>query len=142
MTVYRPTANPAFRFKVEISGVTQAVFTECILPTVEWDVQELKEGGQNTYVHQLPGQRKVGKLTLKTGLGTKSLLDWYKKCMNQEWERRSVTIILLDVAHQEVMRWNINGAFPTSWKSPTLKSDDNSVAIEELVLACNEVTVE
>ncbi len=138
----RPTAHPAFRFKVEIAGITQAVFNECTLPTVEWDVQELKEGGLNTYVHQLPGQRKVGKLTLKTGLGLASLLDWYKKSMNQQWERKAVTVILLDNAHQEVMRWNITNAYPISWKSPTLESDDNSVAIEELVLACNEVTVE
>ena len=142
MPVQRATAHPAFRFRVEISGITQAVFNECVLPTVEWDTQELKEGGLNTYVHQLPGQRKVGKLTLKSGLGLASLLDWYKKFMNQQWERKTVTIILMDVARQEVMRWNITGAYPISWKSPTLKHDDNSLAIEELVLACNEITVE
>lgn len=141
MPLRRPVAHPSFRFRVEIAGITQAVFNECTLPTVEWDTKEVKEGGLNTYVHQLPGQRKVGKLTLKSGLGLVSLLDWYKKFMNQQWERKTVTVILLDVAHQEVMRWNITGAYPISWKSPTFKSDDNSVAIEELVLACNEVTV-
>jgi phage tail-like protein len=142
MPVQRPTAHPAFRFRVEISGITQGVFSECTLPTVEWDVQEVKEGGLNTYVHQLPGQRKVSKLTLKTGLGRANMLEWYKKFMNQQWERKSVTVIMLDSAHEEVMRWNITGAYPISWKGPTLKHDDNSVAIEELVLACNEVTVE
>lgn len=137
-----PIAHPSFRFLVEFSGNVQAVFSECTLPSVEWDVLEVKEGGQNEYIHQLPGHRKASKMTLKTGLGSQSLLAWYKKCMGQQWERKTVTVILLDVAHKEVMRWNMADAIPIRWKSPTLKSDDNSIAIEELELACGAVTVE
>lgn len=137
-----PIAHPTFRFLVQFSGSVQAVFSECTLPTVEWDILEVKEGGQNEFIHQLPGQRKAAKMTLKTGLGSKSLFEWYKKCMGQQWERKTVTVILLDVAHKEVMRWNMANAIPIRWKSPTLKSDDNSIAIEELELACGTVTIE
>ena len=31
-------AYPAFRFAVQIEGVTEAVYTECTLPSLEGDV--------------------------------------------------------------------------------------------------------
>lgn len=136
-----PEVHTAFRFVVKIDGINQAVFTECTLPSIEWDVEEVKEGGLNTYVHQLPGLRKAAKVILKNGIGTGDLLDWYKKVMNQEYARRPVTITLLDVAHERVMDWNITDAYPIKWSGPRLKSDDNTVAVETLELACGEVTV-
>lgn len=60
--------HPGFRFVVAINGIPAAVFTECSLPNIEWDILEVKEGGLNSYVHQLPGLRKSSKITLKRGL--------------------------------------------------------------------------
>ena len=42
--------NPlaTFRFTVDIGGDKWVgVFTECSLPAIEWDVEEIKEGGRN-----------------------------------------------------------------------------------------------
>ncbi|MCI0398140.1 MAG: phage tail protein [Chloroflexi bacterium] len=136
-----PEVHSAFRFVVKIDGVSQAVFTECTLPNVEWEVEEVKEGGLNSFTHQLPGRRKAAKVTLKNGIGTGDLLEWYKKVMNQEYERRPVTITLLDVAHERVMDWNIQDAYPVKWTGPQLKTDTSAVAVETLELACGEVTV-
>lgn len=136
-----PAVHAAFRFVVKIDGINQAVFTECTLPNIEWDVEEVKEGGLNTYVHQLPGLRKAAKVTLKNGIGTGDLLQWYKQVMNQEYVRRPVTISLLDTAHERVMDWNIKDAYPIKWSGPQLKSDGNTVAVETLELACGEVTI-
>lgn len=133
--------HSSFRFVVKIDGITQAAFTECTLPSIEWDVQEIKEGGLNSYTHQLPGRRKGAKVILKRGIGTGDLLDWYKKVMGQEWTRRPVTITLLDVAHERVMDWNIADAYPIKWSGPQLSADSNTVAVETLELACGEVTV-
>ena len=44
-------ANPAFRFVVDVEGERQAAFTECVLPTLEWEVEEIKEGF--TFLHHL-----------------------------------------------------------------------------------------
>lgn len=136
-----PAVHAAFRFVVKIDGINHAVFTECTLPNIEWDVEEVKEGGLNTYVHQLPGLRKAAKVTLKNGIGTGDLLAWYKQAMNQEYVRRPVTITLLDTAHERVMDWNIKDAYPVKWNGPQLKSDGNAVAVETLELACGEVTI-
>ena len=142
MPTRRPAAHPAFRFTVEIEGINHAVFTECALPPVGWDVLEVKEGGQNEYVHQFPGRRKSGKVTLKSGLGTADLITWYQKCMDQLWVRKDVTITLLDVARQPVISWKLSKAFPSSWSGPSLKTDANTVAIESLELAFQTLTTD
>ncbi|MEZ4661668.1 MAG: phage tail protein [Caldilineaceae bacterium] len=51
--------HAAFRFVVEIGQDKVAAFTECTLPVLDWQIEELKEGGQNMFVHQLPGPRKT-----------------------------------------------------------------------------------
>ncbi len=139
-----PDPHSTFRFLVEIDGVDQAVFTECKLPDIEWETQEIKEGGLNTYTHLLPGRRKAHKVSLKNGLAKGALMDWYKTQMGGSFEnqRKSVSITLLDVTHQPVVRWNMKNALPIKWSGPDLKTADNAVAIQTLELVCNEVTIE
>jgi phage tail-like protein len=139
--VYRATTNAAFRFVVDVGGETQAAFTECSLPSIEWEVEEVKEGGLNTYTHQLPGRRKAGKVSLKNGVGKSSLLDWYIQAMSEQFKRKPVTIKLLDVAYKTVITWNLEDAYPVKWSGPQLKTDANAVAIQTLDFACGEITV-
>ncbi len=142
MPTRRPPAHPSFRFTVEIEGINQAVFTECTLPSIDWDVLEIKEGGQNQLVHQRPGRRKSGKITLKSGLGKADLISWYQKCMGELWIRKDVTVRLLGVDKSEVISWKLSKAFPTKWSGPSLKSEDSSIAIETLELAYQSLTTE
>jgi phage tail-like protein len=136
----RGTAHAAFRFIVAIDGKEQAAFTECTPPTVEWDVEQIKEGGLNSFVHQLPSQRKPATLQLRNGVGKSELLDWYMASMSGPPPRKNITLILLDVKREPVLVWHINDAFPTKWNGPQLKSDSATIAIQTLELACGEVT--
>jgi len=136
----RATAHGAFRFLVAIDGEEQAAFTDCTLPTIAWDVEEVKEGGLNTSVHQLPAQRKSATVQLKNGVGKSAILDWYLASMDDVPARRNVTITLLDITREPVMVWRINDAFPVQWTGPQLKSDENTIAIQTLELACGEIT--
>lgn len=135
--------HPGFRFVVAINGIPAAVFTECSLPNIEWDILEVKEGGLNSYVHQLPGLRKSSKITLKRGLVSDVLTEWYMSMMFGTFvtARRVVTITLLNSMKLPVCVWNIMDAFPTKWTGPNLKSDDNAIAVETLEIACGEVIV-
>ncbi len=137
----RQTAVPAFRFVVEIGGTPQAAFTECTLPMIEWEMEEVKEGGLNTYTHQLPGRRKAAKMTLKNGVGSGVIFDWCFNQMDGKFERKQVTVSLMDSTKKKVMSWTLAGAYPLKWTGPQLKSSDTSVAIQTLELACDEVTV-
>ncbi len=137
----RALTNAAFRFVVDIDGEAQAAFTECTLPVIEWEVEEVKEGGLNTFTHQLPGRRKGARITLKNGVGTSALVDWYIDVMSEQFQRKPLTITLLDSQLEAVMTWHIADALPIKWNGPQLKSSDNSVAIQSLELTCGEVTV-
>jgi len=137
----RETTNPAFRFTIEISGTTLGAFTECSVPAIEWEIEQIKEGGLNTFTHQLPGRRKGSKITLKNGVGSSLLFDWYKQTMSETFERKKITVSLLNSKLEPVMSWSLDGAYPSKWSGPQFKSSDNSVAIQTLELACGEVTV-
>ena len=136
----RDIANAAFRFVISIDGQLQAAFTECTLPVVEMEIERLKEGGTNNFVHQLPGQRKPATVTLKNGVGKSELMDWYLDIMGGNFTRKPVTITLLNSEKQPVMVWSINDAFPSKWTGPQLQSDSKTLAIQTLELACGEVT--
>ena len=140
----RPEAHPAFRFVVQIEGVTEAVFTECTLPSLEVEVEEEKEGGFNDGTHLLPGRVKKGTVVLKRGLTTSSaLLGWYTAVMQSQVQecQRQVSIILYDSLGDQVMRWDFSGAYPHKWSGPALKSDSNAIAIETLELSFESVVV-
>ena len=140
-TKLRRQTNAAFRFIVEVDGQAQAAFTECTLPSIELEVQELKEGGQNSYIHQLPGRRKAAKVSLKNGVGKSSLLDWYIESLTKPVARKKFTITLLDPKLEPVVAWTMDEAYPVKWSGPSLKSSDNTIAIQTLDLVCGDVTV-
>lgn len=136
------TITPGFRFVVNVDGIPVGAFTECTLPTLEWDVEEIKEGGLNTFIHQLPGRRKSAKITLKNGVGVaKILLLWYTQNLSEKFSRRKVTITLLNSLMVPMMILDIAGAYPVKWSGPNLKADENTIAIQTLELACGEITV-
>jgi phage tail-like protein len=132
----------AYRFVVAIDGEPLGAFTECTLPSIEWEPEEVKEGGVNTYIHLLPGQRRRTTITLKNGVGIASnLLAWYVAAINEKFWRRRVTITLLNSLFEAVLVMHIEDAFPIKWAGPQLRTDDNTVAIQTLELACGEITL-
>ncbi len=134
-----------FRFTVEIDSRRVGAFTECNLPTLEWDVESIQEGGLNSFVHQLPKGRKQAKLTLKRGLGDgRELLDWYMAALQGRFIRKIVTIHLIGFYRGQsrtAFSWTATGAYPTKWSGPQLQSSGKSVAIETLELVCNEISI-
>jgi phage tail-like protein len=142
MTQLLAESHVAFRYVVEIGKQRMGVFTECDLPTIEWETEEVREGGLNTHVHVLPGRRKAARFTLKHGIGRGQLIEWYKKALENQFQARNVTIALQDVAGNIVATWVMNEAYPIKWTGPQLKADSNTVAIQSIEFACGQVTVD
>jgi len=57
-----------FRFRVEIDGITQAGFSECVIGDTTIDLIEYREGSEPTTVRKLSGLTKYGNITLKWGI--------------------------------------------------------------------------
>ena len=132
-----------FRFVVELDNRTVAAFTECSLPTISWKTQEIIEGGLNTHTHEMIGPRQKSQLSLRRGLAVSTeLFDWYVKTLNQQVERKRVTVLLLDHSRKPMMTWFIEDALPIKWTGPKLEAEAKTVAIETLELSCGRITIE
>jgi len=137
----RSLSNAAFRFIVEVDGQSQAAFTDCSLPAIDWEIEEVKEGGLNTFTHQLPARRKAGKVSLKNGVGRSDLVQWYLDCISETYVRKPIAISLLNMSMRPIITWNLDDALPIRWAGPDLKTDQNTIAIQTLEFICGEITV-
>jgi phage tail-like protein len=137
-------------FYVELSGILAAMFTECSGLSATRDVEEVVEGGVNSYVHKLPGRLKFDDITLKRGVGLgRALWDWFMKGMYDLHAKRiNFSIIqgapgynlLADVGMGSGMgkakHWNVENAYPIKWELSSLNtSTSTEVAIETLQIA-------
>ncbi len=128
----------SFRFAVEIDGVVAGWFTECRGLSVERQVETYREGGQNAYVHQLPGRTKHQHVTLERGLVDAALWEWFAgdEGSHEGLVRpRDVTVILLNADKSEARRWNLARVLPRRWSGPQLRAEGRAVAVERLELA-------
>ena len=129
-----------FSFLVEIDGITQAGFSDCSGFGASTDPVEYREGGETKTVRKLPGLTKYTNITLKWGLtDSKELYNWYRDVVNGKIERKSGSIILLDLEGNEKVRWNFFEAWPTKWDGPDFTAKGNDVSIETLELAHERV---
>jgi phage tail-like protein len=128
----------AFSFKVELAGVIEAGFSECAGIQVETEVEELREGGVNEFVHRLAKGSKHPNLSLKRGLTDSDVLwNWHQDVVSGKIERKKVDLLLLDFQGDETWRWSFHDAYPVKWIGPELKATGSAVSIETLELTHN-----
>lgn len=130
----------AFQFAVAISGirgVNEASFQEVSGLNVKLGLEEIKEGGENRFVHRLPTHPKYENLILKRGMMLGSpLIDWARKSVEQFIiEPKTVIVKLLDETGKPLAVWSVTNAYVVGLKISEFKAQDNAVAIETLELA-------
>lgn len=133
-------ADPAtgLRFDVKIDGVEIGSFTACEGLGAEYEIFEYQEGGQNAYVHRLPGRLMYSTIRLTRPVDESSgrLAAWFSG-LQQSVQRHTASITAFDVEGKELARWNLSDLYPARWTGPTFSSDGNVVAKETLELAHN-----
>jgi phage tail-like protein len=134
----------AFNFSLEIDGVPLGAFAEASGLTAEGDAVDYREGTdlQNN-VRKLMGLRKYTNITLKRGYTQDaSLWRWYGNIVAGAADRRNVTIVLMNEAHQPVMRWHAENAWVNKIEGPAFKASGNEVAMESVELVHEGLTLE
>ncbi|MCZ6703109.1 MAG: phage tail protein [Ignavibacteria bacterium] len=122
-----------FRFRVEIDGITQAGFSEVIMPDATIDVIEYREGSEQTHVRKLSGLTKFSNIILKWGItDSMDLYDWVKSVMDSgaSGNRKNMSIVLIDEEGNDRMRWNFMEAWPVRYKISDLNAMTNQVVFE------------
>jgi phage tail-like protein len=145
---------PAFSFGVYIAGsgssaqqpVLDAAFQEVSGVESHVTVEEVPEGGQNAYVHQVPGVTKHGNLVLKRGYMTKDsrFARWSAQTVGSSLGTPIVTqvvnVCLLGATGQPVVTWTFSNAWPVKWEATGFNAKSNDVLIESIELAYTTVT--
>jgi len=118
---------------------------------VEMDAIDLQEGGRNDGVVRLVGRGKYGALTLKRGLlypdGGRvagEFWDWIQGVLSGERpvRRYDGRVDVLDPTGARVVAtWGFARALPTKVTGPRLDARTGEVAIEELTLAHEGLTL-
>lgn len=154
-----PYQNVGFHFSVHVTvGSNSRVglfFTDPVPPfdikfqsvsglDAEIETENVKEGGENRFEHKLPVRRRFSDLTLKRGqlaVGDQSFFTaWCKAAIeNMIVVPLDMDILLLNEAHDPIMKWKIIHAWPKKWKFGELNAERAEILIETLDLNYNRL---
>ncbi len=139
----------AFNFAVEIhvpggpKQVCGAAFAECDGLEMSMEVKTIREGGNNNQQTRLTGPVSFGQLVLKRGM-TKSfdLWDWFDAVQKKPELRVDVEVVVFaaDGVSKRVS-FQLSRCVPVKLKAPALNAREGAVAIEELQLAYETLTL-
>lgn len=131
----------SFYFKVEFPNISKntndSSFQSVSGLSVEFDVDSVKEGGENSFEHKLPVRSKSPDLVLKRGLLTNSeVIQWCRDAFeNMIFQPTDVLVKLLNEKGEPLRTWNIVHAWPRKWTVSDFSSTDNAVVVETLELS-------
>ncbi|MGB0113081.1 MAG: phage tail protein [Ilumatobacteraceae bacterium] len=134
-------ANTA-TFLFEVDGVEIGSFMEVSGLEVSIETESVAEGGQNSFVHKLPGRMTWPDITLKRGITqSNNLLTWLNESSGETFAangnkvvRKTAAITLLDRTGERIRSWDFDGAFPVKWSGPTFAVATGEAPSEELVI--------
>jgi phage tail-like protein len=151
MATQRPNPYGSFNFLVDFgtgdTGSVLAGFQEVSGMNIEVTSADYRNGNSPVnHPTKINGPYKVADVTCKRGLiGTLDLYQWIDAIRTGDHTAlRTVHIQLQDEAHNgPVMTWTLLNARPLRYTVPALNAKTGTeVAIEELVLSCEDLTIE
>src|SRR5688572_10265026 len=125
----------AFRFLVEIEGITSGGFTRVKGLSREIKYESYREGGVTEYEHKLLTQVTYPVVILERGLALDDLWKWALAAADGYVERKTLRIRLQNEAGEKAWAWQIENAVPVKWAASDLDAQSTQVVMESLELA-------
>ena len=129
---------PSFRFLVFLGNHGTVAFQEVSGLDTEYDVIEYR-GGNNPQFQfpTMPGLKKHSDIILKKGMfkSDTSIFDYFSRVKMNTVVKETVVIQLLDEEDKPLFTWTLQNAFPKKVSGTSMNAKTSEVAIEELVLA-------
>jgi phage tail-like protein len=141
-----------FRFEVvldletPVDGLTSplcdAAFAECDGLEVTMEPKTIESGGVNDRQIHLIGPVKFAQLTLKRGMTSNlQLWTWLALTAQGTVAPASGTVTMWDTDATPVIEFALQGCLPVRMRAPSLNARDGLVAVEELALVYETMTV-
>src|SRR5919199_3923746 len=142
----------AFNFAVEIRvdgvamQVCDAAFSECDGLEMTMDVKTIREGGNNGTQIRLTGPISYSNLVLKRGMTANfDLWDWFSAMQAPGGAKlranHAEVVILAPDGQTERVRFVLTRCVPVKLKAPVLNAKDGVIAIEEMQLAYESLSL-
>ena len=136
-----------FYYKVEFSvskNKNDVRFQSASGLSVEYDMEEYKEGGENRFTHKLPVRTKFSDLVLKRGMLTDSeVIKWFLDAFrDREFKPTDITVILMNEKSEHLRTWKVAHAIPKKWLISDLNANESAVVIETLELSYRYFTIQ
>ncbi len=146
----------AFNFAVEIQlpdveGVSQPLcrgaFSECDGLEISFDIKTIREGGNNGRQIRLAGPSTMGTLSLKRGMTRAfDLWTWVKNVQQNPALRADAVVVIFDSEQNNQSdvqaRFVLSRCLPVKIKAPALNAKDGLIAVEELQVAYESLTMD
>ena len=131
-----------YLFKVHIDGLDLGAFTKVEGLGARYDILTVKEGGENGFVHQLPGRIEYENVKVTRPVDEQSgkLAQWFSEFQNairRSGHLKSMTasIEAMNAAHETVATWNVGGVIPVRYTGPSFQAGNGNVLTETLEIA-------
>jgi phage tail-like protein len=131
-----------YRFKVEIEGHDLGVFTKVEGLGAKYEVLTVKEGGENSFVHKLPGRIEYDdlKLTRPVDEASGNLAAWFTGYQDairrqQRLQLATASISAFNGDDKVVARWSLRGVFPVRYSGPSFEAGAGKLLTETLELS-------
>src|SRR5712691_5324232 len=145
----------SFNFSVEINvpgigpKLCNAAFSDCDGLDMTMDVKTIREGGNNTQQIRLIGAVNYGQVTLKRGLTDSfDLWDWFDaqqhgtaKQLRTDFRANAEVVLMAADQTTERARFVLKKCLLTRLKAPTLNAKDGAIAIEEMQLTYESLSL-
>lgn len=133
---------PTYRFVVSVGDETMA-FRSVSGLNIAYETIEYRDG-MGGYI-KMPGQRRPCEIELSRGIvrGASTLYSWINSISLNTVEKKNISISLTnDTGSELLVTWNVANAFPIGLSGPSLDAASNEVAIEQLSLVADYVSME
>ncbi|MEL6667559.1 MAG: phage tail protein [Bacteroidota bacterium] len=142
MSEHSPPAS--FYFLATIDDEEKpAAFQEVSGIMAKMEISEISEGGENRFVHRVPGRVRYDNLVLKRSMIQihSAFYQWCYQSLNgspsQRIEPKSLRVDLIDAQlenNKVLRRWVFENAYPTKWEVGQSSADEEQI-IESLEFA-------
>lgn len=128
--------TPISLFVVKVPGIdTIGMFTRCSGLELHVDVLQYAEGGNNEFVHQLPGQLRYPNLVLTRGLTNEdAVFKWFNASRTRA-DLKEVIVTFQTHKQVPIRIFTFANAFPVRWTGPASEAGSSTVALETLEIA-------
>jgi len=130
----------ASSFRVSLDGSSWETYEA--VSGIGIDIEDIAHQTEKKSIRNRPGRVNARDVTLvRRFKNDRELYDWIKIIKSGKAERKSGSIIMLDDADKEVVRFNFFNAWPKSWSGPTLSKDvsGNDTLTEAVVLSIEDI---